>query len=86
MLCRRHVSTVYKGRLLTGVVLVHTKSYLEVTITSPYKKLSMGCHLPSSKGKLNEHELQHQCAYLLNDLYDMADATFAPSAAWACAS
>ena len=70
------VSTIHNGILITGVVVKHTASFLEVAITSPFSKLSTSRHLPASFRKVTGcvgSALESECSSLLVELYEVAN-------------
>lgn len=70
------VSTVYNGTLITGVVLKCTPSFLEVTITSPFSKLSTSRRMPAGfcQSECVGEALEQQCSSLLMELYEVANS------------
>lgn len=72
-----HISTVYRGTRITGVVVKQSRSFIEVAITSPYSKLSSRRHLPRVDQRYRCYrgaELEKKSQELLIELYQVASA------------
>lgn len=79
MLISKQISTVYNGTLITGVVLKHTPSFLEVAITSPFSKISTSKRMREVTAEyvgVERDNLERECASLLVELYTLARLSF----------
>lgn len=71
------ISTVYNGEQLTGELLNHTRSFLEVQITSPYANHTTSLSVPTLARAHTQYQgevLVNRCNQLLIELYEFGDA------------
>jgi hypothetical protein len=69
------ISTIYEGKLITGVVLKHSAFFLEVEITSPTSKISTSRSVPyfaRAHIRYEGNALQSKCKELLVELYKVS--------------